>query len=179
MHFLQDYLREGGRGVHPLVQGVYIENYEHASTGLEQEAKLTLLNALCSMTSLTELTLPACPLDIRLIAEHLGGTLVKLDVCLESNSTRQSNATDECDILYADYFSGFSHLEVLWLRCGAKLPRIAGPTGKGASGDSFSEDVRLAKLRLLTVQDYEDAQVFNLLSHWECVHGLSFLVIHF
>ncbi|KAL5536594.1 hypothetical protein ACEPAF_417 [Sanghuangporus sanghuang] len=161
-----------------LVRNVYINSDPRVITDMKRKAQDVVQNALCKMSHITELALPACPGDIRLLAQYLGRSLAKLDLCLETNLDHYiANATTEVDILYPEYFSGLETLEVLWLRCSNELPKVASTGISGCTSNfASSKKVTFKRLRVLVIQDYEDGTVFDLLASWDLstVKRLSF-----
>ncbi|KAL5531132.1 hypothetical protein ACEPAG_4008 [Sanghuangporus baumii] len=161
-----------------LVRSVYLDSDPRLITDVERKARDVVLSTLCKMSHITELALPTCPGDIRLLAQYLGRSLTKLDLCLKTNLVHYTaNAATEIDLLYPEYFSGFETLEVLWLRCSNELPRIASTgTNRCTSNFALSKKVTFKRLRALVIQDYEDGTVFDLITSWDLstIRRLSF-----
>ncbi|EJD00139.1 uncharacterized protein FOMMEDRAFT_159781 [Fomitiporia mediterranea MF3/22] len=169
MQFLQDLLSEPISEIPPYISSVYVTSYPRSVIGAEKEARDIFLNALCSMTHLTELSIPARPADIRLLARYLGGTLMKFDIYLDSDARADDEIIGGGEVLVPNDFEGFQSLEVLWLRCSGVIPVIE-ELKRDECNTSISDDasvgVKFERLRTLTIQDYEDGRVFKLISQW-------------
>ena len=155
MLFLNDLLNDSRVRTTRSVRGVYINSYPRAISGMEHQARDIVLNALCTMSNLTELSLPARPSDIRLLSQHLGPTLMNLSLCLESDSDCGTEGTNEPTALDPNCFSGFVSLEVLGLRFPGDLPNNNGFAVRPQEDCTLAtKKVKFEKLRVLTIQDY-------------------------
>ncbi|KAH8112829.1 hypothetical protein DFH11DRAFT_1857584 [Phellopilus nigrolimitatus] len=139
------------RSIRFLVHSLHLDTITLAD--IAPELGFGVVDIICRLHNLKSLTMPVRPADIRAIAKHLGHTLRKFDAYLDSR-----NGAGEA-FIPSDWV-GFSSLEALWLRPGKCI-------AVSARDVTETKLVSMRRLRTLTVQDYEDSQVFELLSHWD------------
>lgn len=117
-----------------------------------------IINLVCQLRDLETLVMPVYPKDVRPLARQLGSSLRNLDLYLEGGGTG-----DDAGAFCPFDWAGFENIEVLWLRVGNNVK--AATTDE--DGDLSLELVQFNKLRTLTVQDYTDIQVYEMMSCWE------------